>query len=304
MARRRPQKAKPIRRAVVVVIRAACLEKKEAESVLCIHVEGCPSCRGSETILGVGRGRKDGSTWRASEYRLTAPKPAAKKFVYISNEGVVSTKASYCQKTMVCCRQVGERTFVSFRQASRSVEVLAKFAHDRYEETYLEGTEQAFVHAHHRTRIVEFTAVVWCTEQGDELTLGEELISVFHDLMCTADEVHVVFLEEAGYDVRAECEADTSVVLAPSGDVLVGIRPQQIAEQPTVRDLCTLALHWRELKLHFKASYCTHICWSHHTPNLLHGVQVGAEASVHGEDLLVDDSGDGQAVEAVGERLP
>jgi hypothetical protein len=48
----------------------------------------------------------------------------------------------------------------------------------------------------------------------------------------------------------------------------------------------------------------THISRSHDTPDLLHGVEIRAETSVHGEDLLVDDSGDRQAVEAVGESLP
>lgn len=48
----------------------------------------------------------------------------------------------------------------------------------------------------------------------------------------------------------------------------------------------------------------THIGRSHDTPNLLHGVEIRAQTAVHGEDLLVDDGGDGQAVEAVGERLP
>ena len=48
----------------------------------------------------------------------------------------------------------------------------------------------------------------------------------------------------------------------------------------------------------------TYIGRSHDSPNLLHGVQVRAQAAVHGEDLLIDDGGDGQAVEAVGESLP
>ena len=55
--------------------------------------------------------------------------------------------------------------------------------------------------------------------------------------MGTADEIHVVLLEEAGDDVRSECEGDTTVVLAPPGDVLIGVRPQQVAEQAAVRDL-------------------------------------------------------------------
>ena len=43
---------------------------------------------------------------------------------------------------------------------------------------------------------------------------------------------------------------------------------------------------------------------THDTSDLLHGVEIGAQATVHGEDLLVNDGGNGQAVEAVGERLP
>ena len=63
---------------------------------------------------------------------------------------------------------------------------------------------------------------------------------------------------------------------------LVRIGPQQVAEEPLVWD----------------------VCGPHDPPDLLHGLEVGAEAAVAAEDLLVDDGGHGQAVEAVGERLP
>ena len=48
----------------------------------------------------------------------------------------------------------------------------------------------------------------------------------------------------------------------------------------------------------------TYVRGPHDTPDLLHRVEVRAETAVHGEDLLVDDSGDGQAVEAVRKCLP
>lgn len=63
--------------------------------------------------------------------------------------------------------------------------------------THLEGAEQTLVNAHHRTRIVEFTAVVRCAEQRDQLALREEFVSVLHNLMRTAYQVHIVFLKEA-----------------------------------------------------------------------------------------------------------
>ena len=55
--------------------------------------------------------------------------------------------------------------------------------------------------------------------------------------MGTTDEIHVVFLEEAGDDVRTEGEGDTAVVLAPACDVLVGVGPEKIAEETAVGDL-------------------------------------------------------------------
>ncbi len=48
----------------------------------------------------------------------------------------------------------------------------------------------------------------------------------------------------------------------------------------------------------------TYISRAHDTADLLHRVQIGAQTAVHGEDLLVNDGGNGQAVEAVGECLP
>ena len=101
----------------------------------------------------------------------------------------------------------------------------------------LERAEQALVHTHHRARVVEFTTVIGRREERDELTLGEELVAVLDDLMRTTYQVHVVLLQESRDYVWSECERDTAVVLAPAGDVLVGIRPEQIAEETAVWDL-------------------------------------------------------------------
>jgi hypothetical protein len=66
--------------------------------------------------------------------------------------------------------------------------------HGHHDWAYLERAEQALVDAHHRTGIVEFTAVVGRTEQCHELTLRKELVTILHNLMGTAYEVHVVLL--------------------------------------------------------------------------------------------------------------
>jgi hypothetical protein len=62
-----------------------------------------------------------------------------------------------------------------------------------------------------------------------------------------------------------------------------------------------MALRCKQLNRGEKKTY---ISGTHDATNLLHRVQIGAETSVHGEDLLVNDGGNGQAVEAVGKCLP
>lgn len=105
----------------------------------------------------------------------------------------------------------------------------------------LERAQQALVDAHHGTGIVEFAAVVRSGEQGDELALREEFVAVLDDLMRAADQIHIVFLQEAGHNVRAECEGDTTIVLAPSSNILVRVGPQKVAEKTAVRDLAVVS---------------------------------------------------------------
>lgn len=100
--------------------------------------------------------------------------------------------------------------------------------------------------------------------------------------MRPADEVKVVFVKEFADDLCAKGEADSSVVFSPAHGVLVGVRPQQVAQQPLVG----------------------HVCRPHDATDLLHALEVGAEAAVAAEDLFVDYGSHRQAVEAVGERLP
>ena len=103
--------------------------------------------------------------------------------------------------------------------------------------TNLEGAEQTLVNAHHGTSIVKLSTVVGSTEQGNQLALGEEFVAVLDDLVGTADEIHVVLLEESRDNVGAESERDTTVVLAPASDVLIRVRPQEIAQESTIGDL-------------------------------------------------------------------
>ena len=48
--------------------------------------------------------------------------------------------------------------------------------------------------------------------------------------MCSTDQIHVVFGQEAGDNVRAKGKGDAAIVFAPAGDVLIRVGPQQVAE--------------------------------------------------------------------------
>jgi len=98
----------------------------------------------------------------------------------------------------------------------------------------LERAHEGLIDAHHGTSIVEFSAIVWCREESDELPLGKEFITILHNLMGSADEIQVVFSQETGHDVTSKGETDSSIVVTPSLNVLVGIRPQKIAQQSGV----------------------------------------------------------------------
>jgi len=107
----------------------------------------------------------------------------------------------------------------------KDISIWAQPRHHHLLNTNLERAKKAFVDAHHGTSIVKLATIVGRTKERDELTLGEELVAILNDLMGTADEIHVVFLEEPGYDVWSESERDTAVILAPPSDILIWIRP-------------------------------------------------------------------------------
>jgi len=141
------------------------------------------------------------------------------------------------------------------------------------------------------------------------LTLGEELVAVLDNLMGTANEVHVVFLQEARHHIRAEGEGNTTVVLTPSRDILVGVGPQQVAEEPAVGDLRRVASaseSWQgsRERQSLQGNSATYIGRAHDSANLLHRVQIWTQTTMHGENLLVNDRGNREAVEAIRECLP
>ena len=85
-------------------------------------------------------------------------------------------------------------------------------------------------------------------------------------LVGSADEVHVVFVKKFSNNFRTKSKADSSVVLAPSHRVLVGIRPQKVAKKTLIWD----------------------VCGPHDPANLFHALEIGTETAVTTKDFLVN----------------
>ena len=94
----------------------------------------------------------------------------------------------------------------------------------------LETTHQCLINGHHRARIVEFAAVIRSTEQRDELATLEKLVSIFDDLMGTADKIKIMLFGEVTDYPLTECETDTAIIISEPVDTALWIRPKEIAK--------------------------------------------------------------------------
>lgn len=100
--------------------------------------------------------------------------------------------------------------------------------------------------------------------------------------MRSTDEVKVMTIEKFRYNIGPEGKRYAAIILAPSLHVLVGIWPQQVAQEPGVWD----------------------ISGSHDSSDLFHGLEIRAQASMATKDFLVHNGRDRKTIEAVGEGLP
>jgi len=84
-------------------------------------------------------------------------------------------------------------------------------------------------------------------------------------LVGPANEVHVMFVEELGHNIRTKSERDTTVILSPAHDIFIGVSPEQITQQTLVRN----------------------VCGPHHTANLFHRLQVWRKTWVKNNSTAV-----------------
>ena len=75
---------------------------------------------------------------------------------------------------------------------------------------YLEGAHQSLVYTHHPPGVVELSAVVGSGEQRDQLSLGEKLITILHDLWQTSSQKILIFRIKVSDDMLWKVKGFTS----------------------------------------------------------------------------------------------
>jgi hypothetical protein len=118
-------------------------------------------------------------------------------------------------------------------------------------------------------------------EDGDDILLVTPIISLHHELMCARDERESIVMIELLADILSERVAGSSRRDAPAAPV-VGVGPQQVTHGSLVRHLLQTIL----------------------LDDVVQRVDRRGQTAVQTEDLLLDQRGQGQVIEEVGEIFP
>lgn len=127
-----------------------------------------------------------------------------------------------------CLRKDISPSSLQASKSKKGTPISTQGDHDAKMETNLEGAEKCLIYTHHGTSIVEFTTVVGGRKECHQMSLRKEFVSVFDDLrtmrtrysnmgrasylMCSANQVHIVFLQETRNDIWAKGKRYTTVV--------------------------------------------------------------------------------------------
>ena len=100
--------------------------------------------------------------------------------------------------------------------------------------------------------------------------------------MSPAYQVQLILAQEIAYDLLPEHKTHPSLRLPPHLHRTLRVRPQQVAQQPSVRN----------------------VGWPDDAVDLVDGSELGTEPTVHAKNAVFNQSGNRHAVEAVDEGLP
>ena len=100
--------------------------------------------------------------------------------------------------------------------------------------------------------------------------------------MGSADQVDVLFLQERGNYITAEDETNSSFVFSPSWHALLWVSPEQITEK----------------------SLIGHLERSNQFQDLFEILELRTDASMHTQDLFINQGTDRHNIEDIGESFP
>lgn len=165
--------------------------------------------------------------------------------------------------------------------AKERMNIMHTHAKERESNNNLQGLVEVLVHLHNGRLVAAAVAVVGGAEDSHHVHRVRPVVAVHHQLVRAGHQAEAVAVVEHLRDVAAEGVAGASGGDAPAAP-LVGVGPQQVAHGALVRHL----LHAVQL------------------PDVVQRVDGGGQAAVQAEDVVVDDSSQGQVVEQVCEVLP
>ena len=134
---------------------------------------------------------------------------------------------------------------------------------------------------HDRCLVSTSVAVVWRREDRDNIAILRPVVTLHNQLMSSSDQRKTVVVVERFRDILAERVSRTSWRYSPSAAV-IWIGPEEIAHWAFVRNLLNTV----------------------ESSDVVQGIDGWGETAVEAEDLVVDEGGERQVVEEVGEVLP
>lgn len=137
------------------------------------------------------------------------------------------------------------------------------------------------INLHDRRLVTTSVAVVWRREDRDNITILRPVVTLHNQLMSSSDQRETVVVVERFRDILAKRVSRTSWRYSPSAAV-IWIGPEEIAHRALVGNLLNTI----------------------ESSDVVQGIDGWGEAAVEAENLVVDEGGEREIVEEVGEVLP
>ena len=142
---------------------------------------------------------------------------------------------------------------------------------------------KVLVYIHDSGIIIEVSAIVFGAENGHKLlVLSKESVAILHDLMASANQVKVEFLQKLLKLLSSENKSTASLVLFPVTGIFFRVIPEEVSNESAIWYISGL----RDMLY------------------LLEAMHVFRDTTVHTHDLLIDKGYQRHVVEAIPECLP